>query len=150
MVLSLAMVETGNTESKNVEKSLLAKEFPMFKDAVVRIDKATNKASVLDVFELVLGSSGSAKKAWFEWKKLVTQSNQFGEPSNQSLLVKVDEIKINNKGHVTPVAPFSALLELIYLLPGKRAHQVRSTSAKYMSRLLAGDLTLIDEIEAPF
>ncbi|KAI9549681.1 hypothetical protein GHT06_003867 [Daphnia sinensis] len=31
-----------------------------------------------------------------------------------------------------------------------RAHEFRKTSAKYMSRLLSGDLSLIDEIEARF
>ena len=140
--------------------SLNAKEFPLFKDAVIRVDRTTEvvRASVLDVFAMVLGASNTARMAWKSIRDKCVNISPVDNGAatadvdfvGQNIFKKVGYVTLPRMSKPTPVAPFSALLELIYLLPGKRAHQVRSTSAKYMSRLLAGDLTLIDEIEARF
>lgn len=119
----------------------------MLGDVTVRVDLETKMASVLDVFTLVMGNNDTGKKHWVRMK-LLSNENPVGIGGNPADEVIVK--KINGCGHETPVAPFKTLLELIYLLPGKRAQEVRKSSALYMSRLLAGDLALIDEIEARY
>jgi hypothetical protein len=55
--------------------------------------------------------------------------------------------QINGKGKETPVADAPTCIEIIWELPGKVAREFRRVSANKIARLLAGDLTLVDEIE---
>ncbi|EFX60009.1 hypothetical protein DAPPUDRAFT_345871, partial [Daphnia pulex] len=124
--------------------SLLHKEFPQFKDARFRVDEDSNEGSILDTGEIVLGSRDTARQAW----KALRDSS---DPVVKDVVSRThDAVKINGYGKPTPTAPFPVLLEIIFLLPGKRAHEFRRTCAKYIARLLSGDLSLIPEIEARF
>ena len=49
---------------------------------------------------------------------------------------------------MTPVADARTLVEIVWLLPGKAARAFRRTSAVTVCRVLGGDLTMVQEIEA--
>jgi hypothetical protein len=60
---------------------------------------------------------------------------------------KTTKVKINQQGHPTWAADLPTIVELIMVLPGKRAKQFRRVCANYIVRILGGDRTLIKEIE---
>ena len=57
-------------------------------------------------------------------------------------------LKINGKGKPIPVADAKCLVEIVWLLPGKKAHTFRRQSSEKVCRLLGGDMTLVSEIDA--
>ena len=60
------------------------------------------------------------------------------------------KVKFGGRGgnHDTPVPKdLAALIEIIFLLPGRAAAQVRRVAAQIFVRYLGGDLTLIQEVE---
>lgn len=61
---------------------------------------------------------------------------------------QVCHIRINGTGKITPVADAKTLIEIVWLLPGKKAHAFRHQSSEKVCRLLGGDLSLVSEIEA--
>ena len=66
---------------------------------------------------------------------------------NSELIPKCDRLKINNKGNETPVADAATLVEIAWLLPGKKAASFKRKGAETVCRMLGGDLTLVDEIQ---
>ena len=46
----------------------------------------------------------------------------------------------------TPITTIHGLVELVFLLPGRQAAQVRRKAAELLVRLLGGDISLVDEV----
>ncbi|KAL3158971.1 hypothetical protein ABBQ32_011369 [Trebouxia sp. C0010 RCD-2024] len=103
----------------------------------IRVDQATQKGSVNDVIALVTGKKGS----------YATQVLSRIKERNSELIPKCDRLKINNKGNETPVADAATLVEIAWLLPGKKAASFKRKGAETVCRMLGGDLTLVDEIQ---
>ena len=103
---------------------------------IIRIDKQTNKGSVIDV--IVHVSNNTARYAAMVFNRLSTENDLYS---------KCIQLRINGKGKLTPVASMETLVELIWLCPGKAAKGFRAASAHNICRLLRGDLSLIPEIE---
>ncbi|KAG5177544.1 hypothetical protein JKP88DRAFT_242225 [Tribonema minus] len=103
--------------------------------ATIRVDTATQLGSVMDVIAMVDPGNPSLSLS-----RLIK-----GVPD---LIEKCKKLKINGKGNVTPVADAKTLIEIVWLLPGKAAREFRRTSAKTVCRVLGGDLSLAEEIEA--
>jgi hypothetical protein len=62
---------------------------------------------------------------------------------------KVDHFHFGGQGQRNTPVPkdLAALIEIIFLLPGRAAAQVRRAAAQVFVRYLGGDLTLIGEVE---
>lgn len=105
-------------------------------NASVRVDGKTQKGSVLDVIKMVLG--GDSSMANTTLRRLVVANP----------VLDYTRIKINNKGNTTPVADAKTLIQIIWLLPGRKAREFRHASSEKVCRLLGGDLSLVSEIEA--
>ena len=106
--------------------------------STIRVDKDTKKGSVIDVIRMVLGCDSS--NANTSLGRLVL--------AHQDLGSRCTRLKANGKGHPTPVADAKTLIEIVWLLPGKKAHAFRRQSSEKVCRLLGGDLSLVSEIEA--
>lgn len=105
----------------------------------IRYDPLTKKGSVLDVIQLITGSS--QKYASLSLQRL---QEQFPEVST-----KCGNLKFAGPGQrFTPVAHLKDLIEIAWLCPGKHATEFRRTGAATLCRALGGDLSLVDEIEA--
>ncbi len=103
----------------------------------IRVDKATQKGSVYDVIHIVSGKQENyASQAFARIKK-----------TNPEITPKCCRLKIDGKGHVTPVADAATLVEIAWLVPGKAAAAFRRKGAESVCRLLGGDLQLVDEIQ---
>ncbi|CAM9812180.1 unnamed protein product, partial [Pylaiella littoralis] len=108
----------------------------------IRVDKDTKKGSALDTIRMVLGCDSSTANTTM---RRMIQDNPglgFGPGS------RCPRLKINGKGNETPVADAKTLVEIVWLLPGKKARQFRRQSSEKVCRLLGGDLSLVSEIEA--
>lgn len=105
--------------------------------ASIRVDAATKKGSVIDVINMVTKNSLA--------RNSVTQAVQAFETSCPDLFCRIDQLKINGKGRLTPVADARTLVEIVWLLPGKAAHEFRRSSATTVCRVLGGDLSLVQE-----
>jgi len=103
----------------------------------IRVDKATQKGSVHDVIKLV--SKRTSKHTTQSFARLVAQ--------HPEIHPKCVTLKIDGKGHVTPVADAATLVEIAWLVPGKAAAAFRRKGAESVCRLLGGDLSLVDEIQ---
>ena len=103
----------------------------------IRVDQATQKGSVNDVIALVL--STKTRNAWQSIRRLAAD--------HPDLHARCMQLRINGKGRETPVADAPTLVEIAWLLPGKRAAQFRRQGAETVCRMLGGDLTLVDEIQ---
>lgn len=80
------------------------------------------------------------------------QEREYGLRAEQaaavSAVAKCDSILFPGAGqHPTPVADARGLLEIITLLPGKRAQEFRRTACDVLVRYLAGDHTLHAELD---
>lgn len=104
----------------------------------IRVDQESQKGSVLDVIKMVLGGDSSMANTTF--KRLNIDHPELGAHCSQ--------LRINKKGRETPVANAKTLIQIIWLLPGKRAREFRHESSEKVCRLLGGDLSLVSEIEA--
>jgi len=103
----------------------------------IRVDRATQKGSVYDVIHIVSGKQENyASQAFARIKK-----------TNPEITPKCCRLKIDGKGHVTPVADAATLVEIAWLVPGKAAAAFRRKGAESVCRLLGGDLQLVDEIQ---
>ena len=58
------------------------------------------------------------------------------------------KLKIDGKGKETPAAGAATLVEIAWLCPGKIAASFKRKGAETVCRMLGGDLTLVDEIQA--
>lgn len=95
-------------------------------NASIRVDRETQKGSVLDVIKMVLG--GDSSMANTTLRRLVLDNP----------VLDYTRIKINNKGNTTPVADAKTLIQIIWLLPGRKAREFRHASSKKVCRLLGG------------
>lgn len=116
----------------------LQQTFPEFKDATVRIDHESMRASVIDVTQLV--TQRDHRYAAKILKRILQGNIELG--------TKCPQLRINGKGRLTSVADAATLIEIIFLLPGRMAKEFRRESALYICRLLGGDESLIPEIRA--
>lgn len=85
----------------------------------VRRDPATEKASVLDVIQIITGHPQAELSKTFA--RILAAHPEFQ--------AKCLKLKINGRGRETPVADAATLLEIIWLCPGKTA-QVRMRSLR--------------------
>ena len=100
----------------------------------VRWDAESRRGSVLDVIRLVT-ESGNPGTAWSRVKE-----------SHPDFITECHEFNFPGRGRPTPVAPLKTLVEIAWLLPGRRAAEFRRAGAATMCRVLGGDLSLVDEI----
>ncbi|CAM9767678.1 unnamed protein product [Ectocarpus sp. 12 AP-2014] len=116
--------------------------------ATIRLDKDTEKGSVMDTIRMVLRCDSS--KANTALSRLFVNSQELGSgvASASGVASRCTHLKINGKGKITPVADAKTLIEIVWLLPGKKAREFRSQSSEKIVRLLGGDLSLVSEIEA--
>ena len=95
---------------------------PALKQTKIRIDKATQKASVIDVIRLITGKkSGYASQAL--------------DRLDQILVSQCGQLKINGKGRLTPVCDAKTMVQVIWELPGKTAKAFRRQCAIYICRI---------------
>lgn len=107
--------------------------------ASIRVDAATNKGSVLDVVRFVQQCNASDASTYF--KRLVSDMGT-------ELGTRCPSLRVNGKGQPTPCADARTLVEIVWTLPGKAARDFRRTSAQLLCRVLGGDLSLVEELEA--
>ena len=94
--------------------------------------------SVLDLIQRVLGASRSGAK--MAWKRL--QENH-----NDEVVTICHHFKFPGAGQrETPITDFRGAVELIMLLPGKKAAKVRRTAAELLARYLQADIALADDL----
>ena len=103
----------------------------------IRVDQATQKGSVYDVIRVVTKANSA-----YAVRILSRIHKQYPENMTQCHI-----LKINGKGRATPVADAATLVEIAWLLPGKKAVSFRRKGAETVCRMLGGDLTLVDEIQ---
>ena len=106
--------------------------------STIRVDKDTKTGSAIDTIRVVLGGDSSAANT--SLKRLIQASAGLG--------ARCSRLKINGKGNETPVADAKTLIEIVWLLPGKKAREFRRQSSEKVCRLLGGDLSLVSEMEA--
>ena len=127
---------SANTSARASGLSVLSEIFPGFEDRV-RMDRTSKRFSTIDVVGIVAQLSDSSHVSRYI-KKI---SNDHPDISN-----KIERIRINGKGPLTPVMTFSDTLELIMVVPGRRAGGFRYKFADYLCRMCSGDQTLSGEI----
>lgn len=95
------------------------------------------KISVLDGIAFAIGSNGDTARQ--NWKRLRTK--------HPEVVTKCHSFKFPGRGQqLTPVADLQVFLEIVTLLPGKLAAQVRSEAVRTLIRAMNGDPTLAEEI----
>lgn len=105
----------------------------------IRVDVATNKGSVIDVIRLVHPDIES-KHASTYFTRMTSE--------NPEVAARTEQIRVNRKGKLTPVADFGTLVHIIFCLPGKAARDFRARSAHQICRLMGGDVKIIAEVQA--
>jgi hypothetical protein len=100
----------------------------------IRVDAETKMASVLDVIIAINNSSSREASVYF--KRL-----------DPEWATKCCRVKINGKGHETPVADAKTLIQIVWALGGKKAKAFRVQCSEYICRILGGDPTLVREME---
>lgn len=109
-----------------------------FENATIRVDYASKKGSMIDVVKMVLGCDfNEADTALRRLLSVIPDAEQ-----------AFPRRKINKKGRLTPVAHVEMLIEIVWLLPGKIADDIRRKMSDKVCRLLGGDMNLVPEIEA--
>ena len=116
----------------------------------VRWDAETRRGSVLDVIRLVTESDARYASKTFAriteaYPSVVRTSVDIedGLPTESN----IGSFQFSGeRQRSTPVAPLKTLVEIAWLLPGRRAAEFRRAGAATMCRVLGGDLSLVDEI----
>ncbi|KAK9816094.1 hypothetical protein WJX74_002250 [Apatococcus lobatus] len=113
----------------------------------LRIHAETNEGSVIDVIRAVRGKTISkstsqeqakdASNAWSDIKR-----------AHPDLGAQTRGVRINGKGHETPVARAPVLVEIVWKTPGEGAREFLRACAGEIWRLMTGDEALIPEIQA--
>ena len=106
--------------------------------STIRVDETTKMGSAMDTIRMVLGCNSGAANTYLT--RLLETTPE--------LTTRVGQLRMNGKGRETPVADAKTLIEIIWLLPGKKAREFRHKSSEKVCRLLGGDLSLVSEIEA--
>ena len=100
--------------------------------------EVTSRLSVIDVASALTGLD--AHNTAEQIRVLFVKHPEVG--------AKISHFKFVGRGQRdTPVADLSAIIEIIFLLPGRRAAGVRCEAAKIFVRFLGGDLRLVDEVQ---
>ncbi|CAM9693890.1 unnamed protein product, partial [Pylaiella littoralis] len=105
----------------------------------IRVDKDTKKGSVMGRIRMVLGCDSS---------KATTALSRLVLAHRGDLASQCTQLRINGKGKLTPVANAKTLIEIVWLLAGKKAREFRRQSSEKVCRITGGDSTLVSEIEA--
>ncbi|AAK14625.1 unnamed protein product [Ectocarpus sp. 4 AP-2014] len=119
----------------------------------VRIDDGLGKASIIDTTRLVCPGASSAYAAQMFTRVLEKERDDGGNSFMQDaqhptpIADRVDYIRINGHGNVTPVSDAKTIVEIIWLLPSGAAKEFRRQSAETICRVLGGDISLCGEIE---
>ena len=114
----------------------------------VRIDEQCGEASAIDVIKMLCPEK-TTDYAKTTLSRVIAKDHgeQPGGVQDVPLAERVHYIKINGKGHETPVCDAKTIVEIIWLLPARAAKEFRRQSAETICRVLGGDVTLCDEIE---
>ena len=107
--------------------------------ANIRVDTATRNGSVIDVIRLINPD---------QTRQAASEAITALRTSCPELASRIGHLKIDGKGKHTPVADARTLVEIVWLLPGRAARDFRRSSAIAVCRILGGDLSLVQEIEA--
>jgi hypothetical protein len=119
----------------NHDNIIFDNSLPEFSGHKIRITP-DKKVSVFDTIK-VFCNAYESKKVWYD---LIDKY-----PELNNLIIT---FKFNGQGQKeTPVMDSNGLIELIMLLPGKHAADMRKKFAETIIRYLGGDLSLIDEIK---
>ena len=93
--------------------------------------------SVIDVVQAITGMTKSNAGNYFDRVKR----------SNPEVSTNCRNYSFPGRGQrKTPVTDVRGLVELVLILPGARAKQIRRQAAELLVRYLGGDLALVDEI----
>ena len=113
--------------------ALLGRDVKQFR----KTDEEPPRISVIDVATLVTGKD--ARKA--------AQDVGFVKDRYPEVAQNLGLFKFHGRAQRnTPVATCRGVIELIMLLPGRHAAQVRKQAADLLCRWLGGDLSLVDEV----
>ena len=115
----------------------LARAFGVCKDSVEQVRKRGDLFSLVDVTMLVTGNN-----ARYAATEICTVCHRHREVSN-----KVRHLKFPGRGQrETPVGDIYAVVELIMVLPGRRAGLVRSEAARLFVKCYGGDPALAEQV----
>ena len=106
----------------------------------IRVDKVTQKISVMDTTRTVLDCDSGVAVS-----KLNRHVFAKDDERVASIRSRMTRIKINGYGNKTPVTDLNTLAEVIWFLPGGKSTAFRLKSAEKIGRALGGDLTLFRE-----
>ena len=121
---------------------LMASMAQLDEDSVQQIRKTAEdppRVAVYDVLQVVTGCNAN------------NCSNVFSRVSEAfpEVLTRCSNFKFSGRGQrETPVADARAIVDIIMVLPGRAAAQVRNEAAKVLVRYLGGDVSLVREIMA--
>ncbi|CAM9867732.1 unnamed protein product [Pylaiella littoralis] len=117
-------------------------------NSTIRVHKPTQQGSVLDVIRMVQGCDSSAANTALTRLLLATENMGTSGTHTLQHALQCTQLRINDTGRATPVADAKTLIQIIWLLPGKKAREFRHQSSEKVCRLLGGDFSLVAEIEA--
>ena len=102
----------------------------------IRLDTNNNKIVLTDLFNVFKLSKTNSNNYYVRLNKKYPQ-----------LFVNMEILRVNNQGNKLRVIDIPSAIEIIWVLPGDFAESFRRKSANYLTRMMAGDRTLINEIE---
>ena len=111
----------------------IASANPALTNSNIRVDKATQQVSVIDVIRLITGHKSN-------------NASRVVSDLSPELAQKMSQLRINGKGKKTRVCDASTMVEIIWELPGKAAKVFRRQCAHYIVRILGGDASLVEEM----
>lgn len=124
-------------EPERVERTI-ALDVDEILDDRIRKDPESGMGSIYDVIMLLTGMQPAHVSQ--AWKRLIAAYPEVN--------TKCVNFQFAGPGQrPTPVAPLPVLVEIAWLCPGRAAKEFRRKGAETICRALAGDLSLVDEIE---
>lgn len=127
-------VQTTTNEPAPISEIIFDNTLPEFSGKTIRVTP-DKKISVFDVISVYSGVKHS-KTTWSHVQKTHT-----------SMVQNVYHWKFPGaRQRETPVMDLKGILQLVMILPGKRAATTREKFANVLVRYIGGDLTLIDEV----
>ena len=154
----------SDSEDKETKTQLLQKQLQVAGIfGSIRIDEESGKGSVIDLIRLACPGVDTRYAAQMLTRVVEQHECEFisegmqnaylpknstqAPPEEGSLRSRISYIKINGKGHTTPVAGAEEIVEITWMLPSKAARAFRRKCAKIICRVMGGDVSLCDEIE---
>ena len=141
------LVDNGEGEARSSMKAdILAKGLQEIGINIetIRVDEETGLISVIDAICMV-NPDISPSYATIVLSRLSRAPDLETEPLVN--LSKIQYLRINHRGHVTPVASMKVIMEIIWLVPGQTGEAFRSKCTQVIARVLGGDESLCREIE---